>query len=160
MLFKELDYRDIESILKITDETYKIISPQFFIKPEKDILSFCVNNGLSWGAFYENKLIGFALALIIDENNNKFSYMPELKNSYVQYVGILVKPEYQNSDVAKTLSNHRFSKVSQMNLNIIAIAHPLNNKSLHLLKMQGFTVKNNRNSYKGYERLFLIRECI
>lgn len=160
MIYKELNYCDIERVLKITDETYQTISPQFFIKPEKDILSFCVKDALSWGAFYENKLIGFALALIIDKKNNKFAYIPEIKNTYVQYVGILVKPEYQNSNVAKTLSNHRFSKVSEMNINILAIAHPLNDKSLKLLKMQEFTIINNRNSYKGYERLFLIRKCV
>ena len=162
--FKVLDKNNKEQFLSLVNEVLNNLENKDFFIPYEDFeYDAMVNDkfyATTFGAFYENKLVGVAVLnydkKLMEEENKHFN----IKSSNIcELGGNLVLPEYRGLKIASFLQKMAIDYAIKQNFEyVVSMAHPNNIKGCKTLEGAGLKFLETVKLDSGYLRnLYLLK---
>lgn len=150
-----------EIMICLSDVVDSINQKDIFIHPSKDYIERIIKGfGVLFGAYIDDKLVGFASVIFPKNNHNNLGKWINLKdtelNRVVQLEHIAVLPKYQNSGVGSALFTTIIQTYQKSHQYLVSTISPKNISSLSLAFKFDQYIKKHCVIY-GVERFIMCR---
>ena len=161
MLIKTLYQESINEIVNCLTEVKTACSKDIFIIPTKEYIEKILDGyGRVFGAFYDNRLIGFASVVFPKNGKHNLGTLLNLDkeelNKVVQFEHIAVLPEFQNIGLGSILLDTIIKEYKDSYDYLISTISPKNIKSLSLAFDFEQQIIKQLNVY-GVDRYVMLR---
>ena len=160
IFYRRLTDRDKFRVMKFIECQLETIPEDFFFPPNLRIIdeSLSHNNGISFGAFDGEELVGIRLTYKpgLDKENHGYDlgYSQIELLQVVQFWGTIVVNEKRNKGIGNNLVKINCEEIYKAsNMRILATVHPDNLSSIKMLLANGFAAKLNTTKYNNLPRL-------
>lgn len=141
------DVKDIYEVQNRVIDYFKDDEKGYFLPFKEEsylrIVNDPVNDGEIYGAFYEDKMIGWIFLSVSPRMEQIKSFIPEITGNCADIDGVIVLPEYRGNGLQKILVTYLEEKAKEMGIdNIVAEVTFGNEHSLNNLQDLGYSIKN------------------
>lgn len=137
---------DIFKVQNIVINNFKEDEKGFFLPFKKEsylrIVNNPINDGEIYGAFLDNRMIGWIFLSVSDRMQEIRSYIPNIEGKCADIDGVIVLPEYRGNGLQKILVKHLENRALELGIiNILAEVTDGNKCSLNNLQEMGYEIK-------------------
>lgn len=157
------DVKDIYEIQQIVINNLKKEEKGYFLPFKEESYLRIVNNpendGEIYGAFYNNKMIGWIFLSVSNRMQQIKSFIPNISGKCADIDGVIVLPEYRGNGLQKILVKYLEERAKEKNIdNIVAEVTFGNNFSLKNLQDLGYEIKTWYQKEKDIKRHILLKK--
>lgn len=137
---------DIFKVQNIVINNFKEDEKGYFLPFKKEsylrIVNNPINDGEIYGAFLDNRMIGWIFLSVSDRMQEIKSYIPNIEGKCADIDGVIVLPEYRGNGLQKILVEHLENRALELGIiNILAEVTDGNKYSLNNLQEMGYEIK-------------------
>ena len=137
---------DIFKVQNIVINNFKEDEKGYFLPFKKEsylrIVNNPINDGEIYGAFLDNRMIGWIFLTVSDRMQEIKSYIPNIEGKCADIDGVIVLPEYRGNGLQKILVEHLENRALELGItNILAEVTDGNKYSLNNLQEMGYEIK-------------------
>lgn len=162
-LCTEKDVKDIYAIQNKVIDYFKEVEKGYFLPFKESSYLRIVNNpikdGEIYGAFYEDKMIGWIFLSVSNRMEEIKSYIPDIKGTCADIDGVIVLPEYRGNNLQKILVTYLEEQATKKGIsNIVAEVTFGNTYSLNNLEELGYKIKTWYQKDENIKRHILLKK--
>ncbi len=155
--------KEIFEIQNIVINNFKEDEKGYFLPFKEEsyirIVNDPINDGEVYGAFLNNKMIGWIFLSVSDRMKEIKGYIPNIKGKCADIDGVIVLPEYRGNNLQNILVEYIEQRARELNIkNIVAEVTFGNNYSLNNLQKLGYEIKTWYQKDKFIKRHILLKE--
>lgn len=156
------DVKDIYEIQNIVIDNFKADEKGYFLPFKKEsylrIVNDPINDGEIYGAFIDDKMIGWIFLSVSNRMQEIKSYIPSIKGKCADIDGVIVLPEYRGNHLQNILVEYLEKRAKELGINnIVAEVTFGNNYSLNNLQELGYEIKTWYQKDKNIKRHILLK---
>ena len=156
------DVKDIYEIQNIVISNFKDNEKGYFLPFKEEsylrIVNDPINDGEIYGAFLDNKMIGWIFLSVSNRMQEIKSYIPNLEGKCADIDGVVVLPEYRGNGIQKLLVMFLETEAIEKGINNIVAEVTFGNEySLKNLKSLGYEIKTWYQKDENIKRHILLK---
>ncbi len=166
LIIRTCDSNDVKDIYNIQEEVINCFKPteKGYFLPFKEesylrIVNNPINDGEIYGAFYNNKMIGWIFLSVSNRMEQIKSFVPNIKGKCADIDGVIVLPEYRGNGLQKILVDYLEERAQEKGIdNIVAEVTFGNEYSLNNLQEMGYEIKTWYQKDENIKRHILLKK--
>ena len=157
------DVSDIYSIQEVVINNFKENEKGYFLPFKEEsylrIVNDPIHDGEIYGAFYDNKMIGWIFLSVSNRMEQIRSFIPNISGKCADIDGVIVLPEYRGNGLQKVLVKYLEEKAKEKGIcNIVAEVTFGNEYSLRNLQDLGYEIKTWYQKDEKIKRNILLKK--
>lgn len=164
--FKKFDENNLDDVCRIQQnmvDTLKEDQKGFYLPDTREycekILNEENNLGWIWGAYYNDKIVGYIYLSISPNVKELADRVPNLKGTYADIDGVIVCPEYRGNGIQLLMLDFIEEKAKERNIkNLLGEITKGNVWSLNNFLKKNYTIANSYKKLGYIERDIMHKE--